>query len=181
MNGAAFLFSGWEPILRILVVGTGAYAALVLLLRVSRKRTLARLNAFDFVITVAVGASFGRVLTARQVALAEAVAAFALLVMLQWAVSSLQLRSPRFARAITAPPTLLYFRGRFLPDALQRERLREDEVREAVREHGIGSLDAVEAIVFEADGGFAVIPTRQADDLSILAPLTEGVRDGEPG
>ncbi|MFI7742547.1 hypothetical protein [Kocuria rhizosphaericola] len=38
------------------------------------------MNSFDFVITVAIGATFGRVLTARSIPLLEAVTAFALLV-----------------------------------------------------------------------------------------------------
>ena len=62
------------------------------------------MNAFDFFVTVALGASFGRILTARGVALVEAVAAFARLVSLQYAVTWLQVRSPRFARLIIAPP-----------------------------------------------------------------------------
>lgn len=67
-----FFFNGWQPIVRIVVVGTLGYVTLILLLRVSGKRTLAQLNSFDFIITVALGASFGRILTARTVALAEA-------------------------------------------------------------------------------------------------------------
>ena len=40
-------FDGWTGLLRVLVVGTLAYAALVLLLRVTGKRTLSKMNAFD--------------------------------------------------------------------------------------------------------------------------------------
>ncbi|CAN5815308.1 hypothetical protein BH23GEM7_BH23GEM7_39940 [soil metagenome] len=81
MEPVTFFFGGWEPMLRIVVVGTLGYIALLLLLRLAGKRTLAQMNAFDFVVTVAIGASFGRILTARSVALAEAVAAFTLLVL----------------------------------------------------------------------------------------------------
>ncbi|HEV2150547.1 MAG TPA: YetF domain-containing protein [Longimicrobiaceae bacterium] len=175
MDRVTFFFGGWEPVARVLVVGTLAYAALVLLLRVSGKRTLARMNAFDFLVTVALGASFGRVLTARSVALVEAFAAFALLVSLQYGMTWIQVRSPRFARAVTSPPTLLYFRGRFLRDAMLRERVTEDELRTAVREHGAGSFDQVEAVVLESDGRFAVIMAKKAGDGSALESIgTEG-------
>lgn len=173
MDQVTFFFGGWEPVARIVVVGTLAYAALVLLLRVSGKRTLVQMNAFDFLITVALGASFGRVLTARSVALVEAITAFALLVALQYAVAWLQVRSSRFAHASTSPPTLLYFRGRILHDALRRERLTEAELRTAIREHGAGSLEAVEAVVLESDGRFAVIKPGQAGDGSALEELKE--------
>lgn len=168
MSDVTFFFGGWAPIARIMVVGTLAYAALVLLLRVSGKRTLAQMNAFDFLITVALGASFGRVLTARSVALAEAVTAFSLLVLLQYAVAWLRVRSRRFAHLVTSPPTLLYFNGRILHDALKRERLTAAELNAAVRQQGLGSLDEAEAVVLESFGKFAVIKVDKAGDRSAL-------------
>ncbi|MBA2244756.1 MAG: DUF421 domain-containing protein [Gemmatimonadetes bacterium] len=174
MEPVTFFFGGWEPILRILVVGTLGYLTLLLLLRLAGKRTLAQMNAFDFVVTVAIGASFGRILTARSVALAEAVAAFTLLVLLQYAFSWLRLRSPTLARVLTAPPALLFFRGEFLRDAMHREQVTELDLRSALREHGIGSFEQVEAIVFEPDGTFAVIPADQAGDGSALREMMPG-------
>lgn len=177
MDRVTFFFGGWEPVARVLVVGALAYASLILLLRISGKRTLVQMNAFDFLITVALGASFGRILTARSVALVEAIAAFSLLVFLQYAVAWLQVRSPRFAHAITSPPTLLYYRGRILHDALRRERITEAELRTAIREHGAGSLGEVEAVVLESDGKFAVVKTGHAGDRSALEEI-EGAGGG---
>lgn len=171
MSDVTFLFGGWAPIARILVVGTLAYVAMVLLLRVTGKRTLVQMNAFDFIITVALGASFGRVLTARSVALVEAVTAFALLIFLQYAVTWLQVRWPPVANVITAPPTLLYFRGRVLRDAMRRARITQAELETAVREHGAGSFDAIEAVVLESNGTFAVIKSDAAGDGSIIKDL----------
>ena len=65
------IFDTWFGLLRVLVVGTAAYAALVLLLRASGKRTLAKLNAFDLVVTVALGSTLATVLLSKDVALAE--------------------------------------------------------------------------------------------------------------
>jgi uncharacterized membrane protein YcaP (DUF421 family) len=47
---------------RVLLAGVLAYAALVLLLRTSGKRTLSKMNAFDLVVTVALGSLLGSVL-----------------------------------------------------------------------------------------------------------------------
>ncbi len=174
MSQATFFFGGWEPVARVLVVGSLAYTALVLLLRISGKRTLVQMNAFDFVVTVALGASFGRILTARSVALVEAVTAFALLILLQFVVTALQIRVPWFARAITAPPSLLFFRGQFLRDAMRRQRLTEAELSAAVREHGLGSFDGVEAIILESNGRLAVVKAEAAGDRSALDHLPTG-------
>lgn len=82
----------WFGLLRVAVVGTLAYAALVALLRVSGKRTLSKLNAFDLVVTVALGSTLATVLLSKDVALTEGLLAFALLAGLQWAVATLTLR-----------------------------------------------------------------------------------------
>ena len=164
-----FFFDEWEPIVRILVVGTLGYAALVVLLRASGKRTLAQMNSFDFVITVAIGATFGRVLTARSIPLAEAITAFTLLITLQFVVSSIQVRSPRFSSLITAEPTLLYYQGQVRATALRRVRLTEDELRATVRQHGAGSIEEVAAIVMESDGSLSVIKPTQVGGGDALA------------
>lgn len=164
-------FDGWEPVGRILVVGTVGYLALVILLRSSGKRTLAQMNSFDFVITVALGATFGRVLTARSIPLTEAVTAFALLIFLQYIVTSLLVRSARLRPLVTAAPCLLARDGEVLPDALRSQRITEGELYAAVRKHGFGSLSQIEAVVVEADGRLAVIGKNQVGDGVALAQV----------
>jgi len=159
MTAVNFYFSGWEPVVRVLIVGVAMYAALVVFLRVSRSRTLSSMNAFDFVVTVAIGSAFGRALTAKSVALSEALAAFGLLVGLQYAVTWIQIRWPYFQRIVTNPPTLLYFRGEFVDEEMQRQRVTESELQSAVRKQQFGSLSEVEAVVLESSGEFSVIPS----------------------
>lgn len=171
MNPVIFLFGGWEPILRILFVGTFGYLALGLLVRLMGKRTLAQMDAFDFVITITLGASFGRILTAENVSLAEAVTTFALLVVLQYVVSWTKLRSPALARVFTARPALLFFRGEFLREAMRREQVTDRDLRSALRQHGIGSFAPVEAIVLEPAGSFTVITKDQAGDGAALQDM----------
>ena len=56
------LFDSWAGLGRVVLIGTLAYGALVLLLRISGKRTLSKLNAFDLVVTVALGSTLATVL-----------------------------------------------------------------------------------------------------------------------
>jgi uncharacterized membrane protein YcaP (DUF421 family) len=157
MSSVNFFFAGWEAVLRVIVVGIAMYASLVVFLRLSGSRTIASMNAFDFIVTVALGAVFGRALTANSVALVEALTAFALLILLQYIAAWLQTRWPRFERALKNDPTLLYFRGEFLRDAMRDQRVTETELRGAVRKESVGSMDEVEALVLEPDGKVSVI------------------------
>jgi uncharacterized membrane protein YcaP (DUF421 family) len=151
------IFDTWFGLLRVLVVGTAAYAALVLLLRASGKRTLAKLNAFDLVVTVALGSTLATVLLSESVALAEGLLAFALLVGLQYAVAWLSVRSPRFDALVKSEPSLLLHRGRFLDCAMRRQRVTREEVVSALRSSGLAWPGDAAAVVLETDGSLSVV------------------------
>lgn len=150
-------FDSWTGIGRVLLIGLLAYTAMVLLLRVSGKRTLSKMNAFDLVVTVALGSTLATVLLSKDVALAEGVAAFALLILLQFAVTWSSVRSKALRRAVKSEPALLFFDGRFLSAALRRERVTQDEAEAAVRQHGHASMQQVAAVVLETDGSLSVV------------------------
>ena len=117
----------------------------------------AGMNAFDLVVTVALGSTLATVLLSKGVALAEGLLGFALLIGLQWAVAKRSLRSPRFNRLVNAEPRLLLHRGRFLDGALHDERVARDEVMAALRASGVADAAGVAAVVLETDGSLNVI------------------------
>ena len=154
--------------LRVLLVGVCAYAALVCLLRFSGKRTLSKLNAFDLVVTVALGSTMATVLLSKDVALAEGVLAFALLIALQFAVAWLAARSHAVGRLVKSEPRLLFFRGAFLRDAMRRERVTDGEVLGAIREQGVPAVEDVEAVVLETAGTFSVLKRSETPPSALL-------------
>lgn len=158
-------FDSWEVLLRTLVVGGLAWLALVLMLRISGKRTLAKLNSFDLVVTVALGSTLATILLSRDVALAEGAVAFLVLIGMQFAVAWLSVRSRTVRRLARSEPRLLLFRGEFLETAMNDERVTRSEVLQAIRSNGSQLADNVEGVVLETDGTLSVIPRdRQQDD-----------------
>lgn len=154
---AEMIFSGWSGLARTLIIGMLAYVFLVFFLRTSGKRTLSKLNAFDLIVTVALGSTLATVLLSRDISLTNGLVAFALLIGLQLIVtwSSVRLRWVR--KVLTGEPTLLLYRGQFVDQALRQARVTRDEVRSAVRSSGILALDDVEAVVLETDGSLSVV------------------------
>jgi uncharacterized membrane protein YcaP (DUF421 family) len=161
----------WSDLGRVLLVGSSAYLLLVVVLRLSGKRTLAKLNAFDLVVTVALGSTLATVLLDRNVSLAEGVLALALLVVLQFVVARLSVRVGRVRRLVKSEPTLLLHQGELLHARLEQQRVAPEEVRQAVRSQGIGGLESVEAVVLETDGTLSVIPTGSAGSASALSDV----------
>ena len=83
----------------------------LLLLRVSGKRTLTKMNAFDLVVTVALGSTLATVLLTKSVAQAEGLTAFVLLIFLQFVLTWLSVRSRAVSRLVKSEPTLLVYQG----------------------------------------------------------------------
>ncbi len=161
MDWTEMFFQSWSGVVRTIIVGTLAYLFLVFSLRVSGKRTLAKLNAFDLVVTVAFGSTLASILLSEDVALAEGATALVLLILLQYAVTSLSVRSKWFARAVRSEPTLLLRDGEPLPDAMRKARVTEEELETVLRTEGQRRPEAVAAVILESDGSFSVIDGEQ--------------------
>lgn len=161
-------FDNWNDLVRISLIGATAYLAVIVALRTSGKRTLAKWNAFDFIVTIALGSTLATAILDEKTSYAEGILAFAILVALQFSISWLSVRSRTVRRITRSEPRFLYRNGEFTA-ALGKERVTEAEVRAAVRGSGIASMSEVGAVVLEADGSVSVL--RNSQDQSALADV----------
>ncbi|WP_172122156.1 YetF domain-containing protein [Devosia sp. 919] len=152
MNWTGMFFQDWQGLIRTLVVGVLAYGTIVLFLRISGKRTLAKLNAFDLVVTVALGSTLSAILLQESIVLAEGALALGLLILMQFLVTFASVRWRPFAKVVRSEPTLLARDGAFCSRAMKRERVTEDEALSAIRSSGARGIAEVEYLVLESDG-----------------------------
>jgi len=157
-------FDSWSDLVPVVLVGGSAYALLVLVVRLSGKRALSQLNAFDFIVTVALGSILATTLLNADVSLVEGVTALALLLGLQFLVTTLSVWWPRSRDILTARPALLLANGTMQLDTLRHHRLTESEVRQAIRMSGTGDLSKIKAVILESNGKLSVIPADQYGD-----------------
>ncbi len=174
-------FDTWDKLLRTLVIGVLAYSLLVLFLRLSGKRTLSKMNAFDLVVTVALGSTLATILLSKDVTLAQGALALLLLISMQFVVTWASVRSRRLRSLVTGEPTLLLYQGRLLPDAMRVARMTEDEMHAALRGAGAAAPDEVEAVVLETDGSLSVVRQAKGTAPSSLAAVTGYPDRKQPG
>ncbi len=174
-----FFFTGWDSLARTLIIGVLAYVALVFFLRVSGKRTLSKMNAFDLVVTVALGSTLATVLLNKEVALAEGALAFALLIGLQFIVTWSSVRARWVRQLVTGEPRILFYRGEYLPQAMRVARVTQDEIQAAVRSAGLPSLQDAEAVVLETDGSFSVVRRSKEAEASSLTGIQGAAQQGQ--
>ncbi|MDN6193964.1 MAG: DUF421 domain-containing protein [Alkalibacterium sp.] len=134
-----------------------SYCVIFLVIRLSGKRTLSKMNAFDFIITVTMGAVFGSTLLNYQTKLVQGIYVIALLLLFQFTTSLLSSHFSLMESFLRAQPSLLYYKGMYKDRNLKKERISRAEVVQVVREHGIGKMEDVEAVVLEPNGSLSVI------------------------
>lgn len=171
------IFAGWGELARTLVVGVLAYTSLVICLRVSGKRTLSKMNAFDLVVTVSLGSTLASIVVSEGVTLVKGILASSLLIALQFIVTWSSVRIRWVRKLVTGEPQMLFENGSFVEGALRRARVTESEVRAATRSSGVADMTVIDAIVLETDGSVSVIKGMVEPEKSSLA----GVRRNRSG
>ncbi|MEQ8821276.1 MAG: DUF421 domain-containing protein [Sumerlaeia bacterium] len=151
------LFTAWQDLARTAIVGTLAYLALVFLLRISGKRTLSKMNAFDLVVTVALGSTLAATMLNKSITLAEGATGFFVLVAVQYILTWLSVRSRFVRRLVKSEPTLLAFRGQMLERAMKEQRVTQDELASALRHSGAAGLEDIEAVVLETNADLTIV------------------------
>jgi uncharacterized membrane protein YcaP (DUF421 family) len=152
------------------------YLAIIVATRVAGPRSLARMSAFDFVATVAIGSMVASV-GLGQVPVVDGLVAVTTLFALQFVVAIVR-RSRVLGGAIDNTPLLLVRDGEVYEDHLRAARLTHDDLRQHLRQADVTDIGVVRAVVLETTGEVSVL---QGD--GDLGPVLQGVRgaDGHRG
>ncbi|MBA2682000.1 MAG: DUF421 domain-containing protein [Ktedonobacteraceae bacterium] len=127
------------------------------------------MNAFDRIVTISLGSTLASALLSNTVTLSQAVLAFALLILMQFIVTWLSVRSVRVRSLVKAKSSLLLYRGQFLWSIMKTEGVTKGEIQPAVRQQGIADVEDVEGVVLETDGTLTVLHLSGHDTASALS------------
>src|SRR5690625_105909 len=142
---------------RLILITVCTYIALIILLRSAGKRTLEKMNAFDFVITIGIGSVFAIVMMDKTVSLMEGIVALALLIGLQFAITWSTVNIKALNGVVRSSPTLLLYDGEMIERNMKKERVTESEVLASLRKEGVHSISNVRAVVLESNGETSIL------------------------
>ncbi len=154
-------FDSWEGLLRAFIATVLAYITLLVMIRISGKRTLSKMNAYDFIVTIALGSCLASTALNRSVALAEGMLVYFTLIVLQAVITWIAMRSSRIKRIVSGSPTLLLYKGEFIDHAMKTQRITTEEIYVAARRQGIEELSNVDVIILETTGDFTIMKNLQ--------------------
>ncbi|HZT06719.1 MAG TPA: YetF domain-containing protein [Chloroflexota bacterium] len=145
-------------LLAIIVRTAVVYVALLFLLRLAGKRELGQMTPFDLVVLLIISNAVQNAMVGPDTSLTGGLVAAIVLVVVNGAVNRLFVRYGWLGRGVLGTPTLLVNDGALIPEHLRREGLAESEVLQALREHGVESVEQVKMAVLEVDGTISVVP-----------------------
>lgn len=155
------VFENWEKLGQIALMTTASFLILFIFIRISGKRTLAKLNAFDFVVTVALGSTLAYMMLAL-VPLIEGVMVLILIIGLQYLFAKLARVSEKAEQLINSSPCLLFYKNEYQEENMKTEAITKEEINSVVRQAGLDTLDNVLAIVLELNGEISVVKKTEA-------------------
>lgn len=167
------MFKNFNPFLETVIAGIIGYIAVIVFLRLSGKRTLAKWNSFDFIVTIALGSVLASILLSNKDAFGKGILGFALLVLLQYVITWISVRSSVIQKLIKSEPALLLFRGEMQRDVMRKERIAEGEILAALRANSVSAIEDADAVILETDGSFSVITNINNSSVSALKDVRQ--------
>ena len=135
------------------------YVFLLILFRVSGKRTLAEASNFDFVLLLIVAEATQQALLGNDFSVTNSILIITTLFLTDVIATWVKNRSQRVDRLIDGLPVLLMDRGAVLYANLDEHRINVNDIlEEARRDHGLRSLEDIDYAVLERSGDIAIIP-----------------------
>ncbi|HEX8110861.1 MAG TPA: YetF domain-containing protein [Kofleriaceae bacterium] len=154
------LFDSWHSMLHVATRAAIAYLVIVAGLRVIGEQALAKMSAYDLIVTITLGSVVAEIPFAQHIAVVDGIAIMITFVLLQEVIRWAQARSKAARRLVAEKPRLVVWEGHVLDDRVQKWRLTVDEIRAAVRRAGLAGISDVQAVVLENDGEWSVVRRR---------------------
>ncbi len=137
----------------------GVYLFLLILIRLTGKRSLAQLSTFDFVLLLIVAEATQQALLGDDFSVTNAYIIILTLIALDRLLDAASARSARFDRWVNGGPLVLIEDGHVHRDRMKRVRIAEDDIMESARQsQGLEGLDQVKHAVLERAGGISIVP-----------------------
>jgi uncharacterized membrane protein YcaP (DUF421 family) len=146
----------WEFALR----GAGCYIGLLILLRLTGKRSFGEMSPFDIVVLILVGGALRSAMVGKDDSFLGPFFAVAGILVLDRLLGTLATVSPAFNRLLEGRSALLAKGGSLVPGALRRHRIPDAVFERELREHEVRSLDAVDEARLEVNGRISILKSK---------------------
>jgi Predicted membrane protein len=145
--------------IRIIFSSVTVYFFIIVAIRLFGKKELAQLSVYDLVFILLISNAVQNAMVGPDSTLLGGLVAAASLFVVNYILKKMQIRFPKFGKAIQGEAIMLVFQGKILSSNMKSAGITEDELMEVIREHSVASLSEVDLAVLEVDGNISVLST----------------------
>lgn len=146
-----------DPILNVAVRSLCVYLFMVIAIRLFGKNQLSQLNAGDVVLLLLISNAVQNAMVGPDTSLQGGIVAALVLFAANFILKRLMFSNRSFESFMQDEPIILIRDGVADQTALNRVKITENELEEAIREHGIENIKNVKLSVLEVDGNISVV------------------------
>ncbi len=146
-----------NPYLLIVLSSIAVYIFIIIAIRFFGKKELSQLSVFDLVFILLISNAVQNAMVLGNETLYGGLAAALSLFTANYLLKRLQLRFPKFGKLVQGDAIMLVYHGKIIPSHLRMAGISEEELVQAIREHGVASVSEVDLAVFEVDGNISVL------------------------
>ncbi|MFV5700704.1 DUF421 domain-containing protein [Flavobacterium sp. XS2P12] len=146
-----------NPYLDIIIRSAAVYFFMVIALRLFGKKELSQLNTADVILILLISNSVQNAMVGNNTSLYGGMAAATVLFTINFILKKLMFKYPKFSDFMQEKPEILIHDGNLDFKALSKLNISSDELKEAMREHGIEFFKDVKLAMLEIDGNISII------------------------
>lgn len=146
-----------NPYLDIVIRSTAVYLFMVVALRIFGKKELSQLNTADVILILLISNSVQNAMVGNNTTLWGGLAAATILFAINFILKKLIYRYKNFSNFMLEKPEILIHKGTLDFKNLSKLDITSDELKEAMREHGVEYFKDVKLAMLEIDGNISII------------------------
>ncbi len=147
----------WHTLLDVAIRTSVVYLALLIGIRLTGTRQLGQMSTFDLVLLLIIANAVQNAMVGPDTSLAGGLVAAGVLLVWHAVIQRVRLKSRQVNRLLAGEGIMLIHRGQVLVAHCRRAGITEDDLLQALREHGVASVHDVRLAVLEPDGSISVI------------------------
>jgi uncharacterized membrane protein YcaP (DUF421 family) len=146
-----------NPYLDIVIRSVAVYIFMVIALRIFGKKELSQLNTADVILILLISNSVQNAMVGNNTTLWGGLAAATILFAINFILKKLMYRYKNFSDFMLEKPEILIHNGTLDFKNLSKLDITSDELKEAIREHGVENFKDVKLAMLEIDGNISII------------------------
>lgn len=148
------MFSGYT---RIIISSISVYAFIVVAIRLFGKKELAQLSIFDLVFILLISNAVQNAMVGSDTSLQGGLVAASALFIFNYCFKLILYKFPKIGDIIQGEPLLLIYNGNINRKNITKAKITNEELMEAIREHGATTIEDINLAVLEVDGNISIL------------------------